>query len=297
MMKNSRVDLIAFGEILWDIIDDVPHLGGAPFNLAAHAALCGVSTAMISALGVDTLGEMARVRAHELGIDTRWIIHDQQNPTGSVTVTLSNTIPSYTIHENAAWDNIVLTDAAVDSIIATHPKAFCFGTLAQRSKASAATLYRILEHLKDSLIFFDVNLRQKFWNSKTVADSIAKCNWLKVNEDEAKLLNRELFLTDPDVERFADIIFAKFKRVAGIAVTCGANGCIVFERGKAPLRAAGIEVTAVDTIGAGDAFSAAFLAELLHSGDVRKAMHAANQRGALIASRQGAIPVIQSCCK
>ncbi len=292
MTESSSIDLIAFGEILWDIIDDMPHLGGAPFNLAAHAALCGLSTAMISALGVDDLGEMARTRAQELGIDTRWIISDHQNPTGTVSVTLENTMPSYTIHENAAWDNIVLTDDAIDAIIAARPRAFCFGTLVQRSEASTATLNRILERLPESLIFFDVNLRQKFWSLQTVTESIAKCNWLKVNEDEAKLLNQKLFYAESDIESFTAGIFTKFKGVAGIAVTCGADGCFVFERGRTPLRAAGIEVAAVDTIGAGDAFSAAFLTELLHSGDVHNAMHAANQRGALIASKPGAIPVI-----
>lgn len=107
-MNNTTIDIITFGEVLWDVIDGKPHLGGAPFNLAAHASLCGLKTAVVSSVGADELGDKALAHAEELNINTSWINYDKHHPTGTVTVKLTDSIPEYTIHEKAAWDNIIL---------------------------------------------------------------------------------------------------------------------------------------------------------------------------------------------
>lgn len=295
MKEEKRMDVITFGEVLWDIIDGVPHLGGAPFNLAAHASLCGLSTAVISSLGQDDLGTKALLRAKGLGINTRWMTTTSQHPTGTVTVKLVNAIPQYDIHKNAAWDNILLSDQFVAEIAATQPKAFCFGTLAQRSDLSKTSLQKLLNALKGSLRFFDVNLRQNYWSAELIKDCLKQTEWLKTNDEEALLLNAELFKDRGDLNSFAQNIFAQYN-LSGVLVTCGPEGCVVFERGAEPFNSPAVEARIIDTVGAGDAFSAAFLAALLQGKSTEQAAQSGNGRGALVASKPGAIPV-DGCCQ
>ena len=130
------IDVLAFGEVLWDVIDGVPHIGGAPFNLAAHASKCGLGAAIVSAVGRDELGRRAVAEAGRLGVATDFIEEHPTLPTGTVNVTLgAHGIPSYEIVRPVAWDEIGFSTSA-----AVKPRAFCFGTLAQRSPVSAATL-------------------------------------------------------------------------------------------------------------------------------------------------------------
>lgn len=295
MTTDKPMDLISFGEVLWDIIEGVPHLGGAPFNLAAHASLCGLNTAVVSALGQDDLGAKALSRAKEIGINTRWMTTTSEHPTGTVIVKLVDAMPQYDIRKNAAWDNIVLSDRVVAEIAATQPKAFCFGTLAQRSDLSRTSLQKLLLALKGSLRFFDVNLRQHYWSAELIANGLKQTEWLKTNDEEALLLNAELFNDRGDLNSFAQNIFAQ-SNVAGVLITCGPDGCVVFERGAKPFKSPAVDAKIVDTIGAGDAFSAAFLSALLQGKSTEQAAQSGNERGALVASQPGAIP-IDGCCQ
>ena len=160
-------DVIAFGEILWDVIDGVPHIGGAPFNFAAHAARCGLKSAIVSAVGDDALGRRALAEAERLGVDVSMVGVHPSLPTGTVNVTLADGIPSYEIVRPVAWDEIT-GDAAAWGHAALPcndgragsplpavdvPRAFYFGTLAQRSPVSAATLGSLLDACASSLAF------------------------------------------------------------------------------------------------------------------------------------------------
>lgn len=290
-MKNQSIDIITFWEILWDIIDGVPHLGGAPFNLAAHASLCALDTAVISSLGEEELGDKARVHAEELNINTQWIGCDPTHPTGTVTVKLVNAIPEYTIHEQVAWDNIVLTGAEIQEISDSNPKAFCFGSLAQRSKTSRATLAKLLEALPATLRFFDVNLRQHYWSPEIIKEGLNQTNWLKANDEEALILNQKLFNSAKGLKNFASNVLTRYS-VKGVLITCGANGCIVFEKGKPATKSPAVDVEVINTVGAGDAFSAAFLTALLRGKSAEMAAMAGNRRGAMVASKAGAIPIV-----
>ena len=288
-MNNKALDIITFGEILWDIIDDIPYLGGAPFNLAAHASLCGLNTAVISSLGTDKLADMALDRAKQLNINTNWIGYDATHPTGTVTVDLIDAIPEYTIHDQVAWDNIVLTDEEIREIIVAQPKALCFGSLAQRSETSRATLTKLLDALPSTLRFFDVNLRQNYWSAEIIKEGLAHTTWLKVNDEEAIILNQELFNCSKGLGSFASNVLNCFT-IEGVLITCGADGCVVFEKGKPAVRSPAVVVDVIDTVGAGDAFSAAFLTALLQGKRAEQSAAIGNQRGALIASKPGAIP-------
>ncbi len=293
------LDVLAFGEVLWDVIDGVPHLGGAPFNLAAHAAKCGLGAAIVSAVGRDDLGRLAVSEAHRLGVATDFIAEHPTLPTGTVNVTLdARGVPSYEIVKPVAWDEIDCGGDAQSRVASVCPRAFCFGSLAQRSPVSAATLADLLASLPDStLVFFDVNLRQDFWSRELVERGLARTDILKVNDEEMRTLGFR-----------PDTLFAHFPRLSTIVETRGAAGCAVWWRsdgGASPPgepRRLGGDVSpyftspalpdgpVVDTVGAGDAFSAAFLAAVLRGEGLQSAAEAGNRLAGRVAARPGAIP-------
>ncbi len=283
------LDLVAFGEMLWDVIDGTAHIGGAPFNLAAHAARCGLRAATVSRVGDDQLGHAALTEMARLHVDARWMTTDKQHPTGTVTVTLSNGQPSYAIHEGVAWDFVELSAASFKELTAARPRAFCFGTLAQRSEVSRRTLGLLLDVFRDAIVFYDVNLRQSYWSGPLVEAGLARATLVKVNDDEARVLGGLLFNGACAPEAFARAVLARHS-VRAVIVTLGADGCLVCERDKEVARCSGVKVEVADAVGAGDAFSAAFLAAWLAGATVAEAAEAGNRRGAWVASCRGAVP-------
>ena len=276
---NERFDIVAFGEILWDVIDGVPHLGGAPFNFAAHAARCGLKSAIVSAVGDDELGRRALEAASGFGVDTSGVSVHPNLPTGTVNVTLADGIPSYEIVRPVAWDEIESQGISRQER-KEYPRAFYFGTLAQRSPVSAATLERLLQMYESSLVFFDVNLRQDFWSVDVVEKGLTHTDILKVNDEEMRRLG------------FAPAeLFARFPRLKTVVETRGAAGCRVTSRtGEAFDSPAIADGPVVDTIGAGDSFSAAFLAAVLRGEGLAAAAEAGNRLAGKVAASAGAIP-------
>ena len=266
-------DVLAFGEILWDVIDGVPHIGGAPFNFAAHASRAGLSAAVVSCVGDDELGRRALAEAARLGVDASMVRVHPSLPTGTVNVTLENGIPSYEIVRPVAWDEIT-------GDIAEPPRALYFGTLAARSAVSAATLARLVDACRGSLVFFDVNLRQRFWSKESIESGLGSVDILKVNDEEFETLGYS-----------ADGLFARHPRLGIVVETMGEKGCRVYSRTapafESPSAPSG---PAVDTVGAGDAFSAAFVASILRGKSLRDAAEAGNRLAGWVASRPGAIP-------
>jgi fructokinase len=289
------LDVVAFGEILWDVIDGEAHIGGAPFNLAAHAARCGLCAATVSCVGDDALGHAALNEMARLGVDQRWTSMDGAHPTGIVTVTLQDGQPSYTIHENVAWDFTGLDDEALRRLRDEHFRAICFGTLAQRSDISRKTLGKILDAARGAVVFYDVNLRQSYWSAPLVEAGLARATIVKVNDEEARVLGQTLFGGACTPETFADAVLKRHGSARVVLVTLGADGCYVREAGRGGQRIPGEKVEVVDTVGAGDAFSAAFLAAWLNGADARDAAKAGNLRGAWVASHRGAVPEEEPC--
>ena len=262
-------------EILWDVIDGVPHIGGAPFNFAAHAARCGLKSGIVSAIGNDGLGRDALNAATGFGVDVSQVSVHPVLPTGTVNVTLQNGIPSYEIVQPVAWDEIALPER-----LHLTPRAFYFGTLSQRGPLSAATLSELLRKFESSIVFFDVNLRQDFWDAEIVGKGLANADILKVNDEE---MNRLGFVPDD--------LLARFPRLKIIVETRGALGCrIVSRKGERFDSPAFTDEPVVDTVGAGDSFSAAFLASLLRGESLESAAEAGNRLAGRVAARAGAIP-------
>ena len=292
------LDLIAFGEILWDVINGGAHIGGAPFNLAAHAVRCGLRAATVSRVGDDELGHAALAEMERLGVDGRWVAADALHPTGTVTVRLAGGQPSYTIHTDVAWDFIQLSEAALQSLASERPRVFCFGTLAQRSEMSRNTLFRLLDRFAFTEVFYDVNLRQKFWSGAAVEAGLKWATLVKVNDDEARVLGGLLFDGACEPEAFCNAVLQRY-RARAVIVTLGSDGCLVCERGRVAVRVPGVKVDVVDAVGAGDAFSAAFLSAWLKGATAAEAAAAGNRRGAWVASHGGAVPeerTMFTCC-
>ena len=288
-MKPAPIKLLSFGEVLWDIIDDQAYIGGAPFNLAAHASRCGLDAYLLTRVGADDLGRRALAEIDRMNVHRQYVQTDQRHPTGTVTVRLSaDGQPSYDIHQNVAWDFIDMRKDALAGLVAANFKVVCFGSLAQREAASRASLMNVLEGLKGVPVFFDVNLRQNCYSRELLMASMARATILKLNDSEVKILADLLFGRNMTATEFAQAMQDKFP-VRVILITMGEQGCAIIEGGAVeicPVR----PVAVADAVGAGDAFSAAFLAGWLRGKTAIEAAEMGNLLGAFVASRRGAIP-------
>lgn len=280
---------LSFGEIVWDVIQGREHLGGAPLNLAAHLAQMGCASAMISRLGSDRLGQAARDAMTRLRMDVVMVQEDPVHPTGVVDVAVDDRgDPTYTIRETAAYDFIEQDAMLVRRLAEERFDAFCFGTLAQRNEISRTTLRKILDTVHASHVLYDVNLRQQYNDRNVVDDSLRRSTIVKLNDAESRNLCELLFAGPLDEHEFARRVQTEYE-ISVVCVTKGARGCSIYVDGR---RAdfAGHSVEVVDTVGAGDAFSAAFLFHYGRGGDAAESARVANQIGAYVASCAGAIP-------
>jgi len=287
------VKLLAFGEILWDIVGDTKYLGGAPFNLAAHAAQCGAEATILSRLGDDALGAEALAAVTRHAVHDHLVQRDTEHPTGTVDVTVSEEgQPTYIIHESVAYDYIDLPASVRDDILAQSFDVFCFGTLAQRSPVSQRTLARVLKGLRgtSTRIFCDINLRQHFYQQDLLEVSLAVSDIVKLNEEEAVVLAGLLY---NDTTMMRPVLCERLSEdldIDIVLVTLGADGVGVYHEGLYQA-VAGCPVQVADAIGAGDAFSAVFLSSLFDGQDPVQAASLANQVGAYVASQPGALPL------
>jgi fructokinase len=278
---------LAYGEILWDIIEGEPFLGGAPFNFASHLARFGATSYIISRVGEDELGKKATAMARQYGVGTRYIQQDATLPTGTVEVVLHNGQPDYTIFENVAYDNIQYPEFAEKPDTASFD-VFYFGSLIQRNSASALTLKSILSNYRFQHVFYDVNLRKGGYSKNIIRESLAKCTILKLNIDEVPVVSEMVFDQIHDIKAFTERISQKYEIVV-VIITAAEKGCFVFHQGILH-EVEGIQIELCDGVGAGDAFSAAFVYSYVNGKNVAEAARIANRIGAFVASKQGPIP-------
>jgi len=279
---------LAFGEILYDIIDGDEYLGGAPLNLAAHLSQCGMETAYVSRVGDDERGRLALGEMLGLGIRNDFMQIDPNHPTGTVDVRLSaNGQPGYTINEDVAYDHIESKENA-SAIIAYAPRVVCFGTLVQRSDRSRKSLYSMLDRLPGIEMLYDVNLRQSFYDRAWIERSLWYATLVKLNDEEVRVLGNLLFGKELALETFAERLAVQWELKA-VLLTLGADGCHVFAEGS-HTRCGGKKIEVADTVGSGDAFSAGFLLDYLQGKTAAEAAKTGNALGAYVASMRGAIP-------
>lgn len=283
--SNHQLDVVCYGEVLWDSVPQGLFLGGAPFNVAAHLKRLGISAGIVSAVGEDVLGSEIVRRAGSYGLPADLIQRDTDLPTGFVDVTVEAGSPSYVIREPAAWDNIAWTNK-IDTVVKT-ARAFVFGTLAQRMPTSRETLHRLWSVASTKVL--DVNLRPPYDDRSIVSQSWDAADVVKLNDDELFWIANMTASTEQNrLRNAADMLSARHD-VATVIITRGASGACLLHEG-AWLEAASDPVEVVDTIGAGDAFLAGFLSRWLTGQHPEAALRFANRVGGLVASRPGAIP-------
>ena len=271
--------LIVFGEILWDIFENEKRIGGAPFNFGAHCAKLGLDVDVISAVGNDSLGEMAILAAKNLKINTDNIqVVDYQ--TGHCLVSLQNGSPSYHLVENVAYDKIPLPENTC-----FEADAFYFGTLAQRGSKSKETLQALLNG-KYKEIFFDVNIRQNYYSEEMIDESLKKSTIFKVSREEITALN-----IGGSPEEICKVLEKKYNNLKLILVTLDAEGSFVYDtRSQTILRSPKPVSKAVSTVGAGDSCSACFLSNYLQNVDPEECLARATLLSDYVVTQLGAIP-------
>lgn len=281
--------IVGIGEVLWDLLPGGRQLGGAPANFAYHACALGAEGRIISRVGDDQKGRDIIERLQRLRVPTDCIELDPQAPTGTVSVEISHDgQPRFIIHENVAWDRIVGGQNARRAIAEAH--AICFGTLAQRQQISRAAIQSLLRLAPSrSLRIFDVNLRQHFYSTEVIDQSLRVANVLKVNDAELPILAKLLQLTGDARAQIPEL--AHRYHLQTVACTRGDHGSLLFSNGcwsEHP----GISTKVVDTVGAGDSFTASMALGLLAGWDLDDINHRANQVASYVASCAGATPKI-----
>jgi fructokinase len=279
--------VLGFGAVLWDEIDGRLNIGGAVFNLVAHARVLGSSSSFSTSVGSDALGAetLIVIRAH--GVDAS-LIQVVDIPTCVVKVTLGpDGTPSYSIPDFTSWDLIGIEEKALAEVNEACYDYFCFGTIEQRNPLSRNSLHTILDQCTFGRVFLDLNLRLHYYSDEVLRYSLQSCDILKLNEEEAQRL-AETFGYDHRYELMAQALHEEFE-IELICITEGEKGAFL-SSGEGTEYCRGYTVNVVDTVGAGDAFSAGLLHGHYRGASLGEMGDFACRLGALIASRRGAVP-------
>jgi len=283
--------IVGIGEILWDLLPSGRQMGGAPANFAYHAQALGAEARVVSRVGRDPLGREILERLQALGLSTSAIQMDASAPTGTVTVALSGDgQPRFTIHEQVAWDQLEITDAALRAVV--DADAVCFGSLAQRREPSHNTIQALAAAApRNALRIFDINLRQQFFSRRLVEESLALANVLKLNDVELPVLAGMLGLHGGPTDQLKQLEQRYELRL--VALTRGARGSSLYSSGQWS-EDPGAPVSVKDTVGAGDAFTAAMTWGLLSSMPLEEINHRASEVARFVCACDGATPRLPS---
>lgn len=278
---------ISFGEIIWDVYPDKATLGGAPLNLAAHAALQGCKVIMSSAVGDDTLGKDAIQQTESLGVGTSCIDISREHRTGECVVTLDqNGVPSYNVLNDVAWDHISFSEAM--------PKkcdVLAFGTLSLRGEHNRNTIKKMLAGIECSEIYTDLNIRPPFYSDESILFCLENATIVKISDEELPTVVRAISDKEYDCEGAAAMLAERYPQIKLILITMGEKGSLCYETKTRSFICAPAEpVEAVSTVGAGDSFGATFLTNYMKTQDISASLTLAAKVSAFVVSRQGAIP-------
>ncbi len=285
-MKNEdRMPVIGgIGELLWDLLPSGKQLGGAPCNFAWHAMQAGCKCHVISAIGTDDLGSELADTLHELGISDRFIQRNQY-PTSTVSIKLNEQgHPDYTIHEQVAWDHIGWDDEM--SRTARTLDALCFGSLAQRSAESRASILKLVGATRpECLKVFDINLRQHYYTRETIMESLVLTDVLKLNDDELPVVAGFTGLSGGVPQQLDELI--RLMNLRHIVYTMGSQGSMIVSRDAFSFIEAP-SVSVADTVGAGDAFTAVFTSGILMNLPLTDIHRKATDIAAWVCTQKGA---------
>jgi len=280
----EKFKIAGIGEVLWDLLPTGKMIGGAPANFCYHAKNLGADAAIISATGNDALGAEIENTLTQKGI--KHILNHPDYPTGTVSVELKNGIPDYIIHENVAWDFIRLDNEA-QSWIKT-ADAICFGTLGQRSIVSAEAIDQALDSVAPkALKVLDVNLRQQYFSKEILEKSFKRANVVKLNDEEIEIIGAMFGLSGS--QKLKCLTLMDIFRFDVMALTMGDKGSLLLttnEESFVPVP----KVKVVDTVGAGDSFTAVMVMGLLNNKQLHELHNEATEYAAKVCTFSGAMP-------
>jgi fructokinase len=281
---NSTI--VSFGEALWDLLPTGPLLGGAPLNFAYRANSLGHPSIIVSRIGNDDFGQMARQQIVTLGMDDTCLQWDNTYPTGTVEIYFDkDKNPEYTIIENVAYDHIEFS-ANLETII-ERADCLCFGTLAQRNRISRRTLQRLLSIFSGRFRLLDINLRKNCYSYETIESSLEQANILKLNDEELTVLADLLGLQGESAPDQAEHLL-KHAGLEYCVVTLGEGGALALSHRGEKSYSPGYHINLVDPCGSGDGFAAGFIHSLLEDKSLSEACRLGNALGAMVAQQEGA---------
>ena len=277
--------IVGIGEILWDMLPTGKALGGAPANFAYHAKRLGEEGWAVSAIGDDPLGREIMDIVGEKRLNNLIAVTDK--PTGTVQVTLdAHGVPTYNIMEDVAWDNIPFTPEM--EALAKRADAVCFGSLVQRMGSRDAVLKFLRATRPEALRVFDINLRQHYYPKEVLDTSLRLANILKINDEEIRIVADMFGLEGDDTAACRSLVERYDLQL--VILTKGADGSEVITATEAIPQTVG-KVEVVDTVGAGDSFTAAFVGSYLRGASLSEAQRLANETAAYVCSCKGAMPL------
>jgi len=286
--------IIGIGEVLWDLLLTGPQLGGAPANFAYHAHALGAEAHVITRVGSDDHGREILRRFRDMGLQHGAVQIDERAPTGTATVALSgNGLAQFTVQDNVAWDYLVADEKAIT--LASSADAICFGSLAQRSESSRNAIQKLVASSPpQALRVFDVNLRQRFYTREVIERSLQLANVLKLNNDELPTMAAMFNLTGSTENQMESL--TRIFSLKVVALTRGANGSLLYQdlEDTRWSDCASDPVEVVDTVGAGDSFTAALVLGLLSKMDLDEINAVANAVARYVCSQAGATPELPS---
>ncbi|HEX3119559.1 MAG TPA: carbohydrate kinase [Candidatus Acidoferrum sp.] len=287
-MPHKSYNIVGLGELLWDVLPKGKELGGAPANFAYMTSLLGDHGIVASRVGSDALGRTAGRRLERIGLRSKFLQIDTQHPTSTAKVDVDPLgQATFEFTPNSAWDYFEWTPEWQK--LASTADAVCFGTLAQRSPQSRATIRSFLQEVGwGTTRIFDVNLRAPFYSAEMFDDSLKLSDVVKLNQDELPIVVKSLGGTFTDEERSARWLRDKYG-LRLVCITRGAKGSLLVSSTEVQQHA-GIRVSVADTVGSGDAFTAALIYHYLRRASLATMNEAANRMGAWVASQTGATP-------
>jgi fructokinase len=290
MSEVQGFHIVGIGELLWDKLPTGARLGGAVANFAVMSARLGNHTSLVSSIGDDSYGKSAMDLLSQPNLDLSQLQMSASHPTGTVEVSFSSANqPSYAISTGVAWDFIRLTPQLLQH--ASHADALCFGTLGQRHDVSRATIQALVQAaLPHCVRVCDVNLRMPFCTPEILAWSMAHATVIKVSDEELPMVFSLLGIeVSTNLPRAADLLLDYFPQCAMVAMTLGPHGCRLSTRG-ATSEHPGFPIKLVDTVGAGDAFTAGLVHAYLRGASLQEIAEIGNLCGSFVASQSGATP-------
>ena len=282
--------MVGLGEVLWDILPTGRVLGGAPANFAYMANVLGDQGIVASRVGNDDLGPEACRLMQELGLNTSYVQKDDDHKTGIATVTIDGTgQPNFTINQPVAWDFLKWTPDWEE--LSTRADVICFGSLAQRSSTSAATIDRFLRNASaKALRICDVNLRQSFYSRDVLRKSFEYADIVKLNEQELIQVSCLFELPGATAESLAQRLLKDYD-LKLVCITRAERGSLLVSREQA-VEHRGFQVKVADAVGAGDAFTACLAHDYVRGNPLQQISEAANRFASWVATQRGATPPI-----